>query len=230
MEDILTSNVFGALKYFSPESALVPFLSKASFAQGEKPFEDLSANVKVEYKFWPWVQESDCDGCEPDVLLRITCPNDRKFLVVVEAKYRPGKSSKEEAGEHPNDQLAREWENLKRLAEKELCEPLLIYLTADVSYPAQDIEASQRELANKNRGKARISWLSWRHLPALITDDSPEMLRDLAEVLRRLNLTFFQGFSTVEEHPSIQWTFSGPPVYFEWIYVSPEEPLRWRFQ
>lgn len=229
MEDILTSNVFGVLKYLPPGNVLVPFLSKASLPEGKWPLADLPADVKVEYEFWPWLEESGCDGCEPDVLIRIACSDGKKILVLIEAKYRSSKSSEEDEGERPNDQLAREWDNLSRLAARESAKPVLIYLTADVRCPVEDIEASQKELVSKRVEKAKICWLSWRHLPFLITDSSPEILRDLVGVLRRLNLTFFEGFSRVAAPARIQWTFSGKPARFDWTCLQIEE-LKWGFR
>ncbi|MFQ5802324.1 MAG: hypothetical protein ACE5JQ_05430 [Candidatus Methylomirabilales bacterium] len=230
MEDILTSNVFGVLKYLPPGSAMVPFLSKVKSPEGEQPLVDLPTDVKAEYEFWPWLEELDCNGCEPDVLIRITCPDGKKILALIEAKYHSSKSSDEGEEERLSDQLAREWDNLKRLAVRESAEPVLIYLTPDVGCPVADIRASQEELVNKRGEQARICWLSWRHLASLIADSSHEMLRDLVTVLRRLNLTLFEGFSRIEPHAGIQWTFSGKPVRFEWKCLQIDEPLKMEFR
>lgn len=252
MEDILTSNVFGILKYLPPGVALVPFLRKVSGPKGDYPLADLPLDIHVKYEFWPWLGKLDPTGCEPDVLLRIDCRDGKRILALIEAKYRSGKSSKEEEEESQSekstqeqsatvtvtpeinqlekpvkDQLSREWRNLRRLAGKESAEPVLIYLTADFACPTKDIEASQEALKGE---KGKISWLSWRHLPSLITDSHYGMLRDLAAVLRRLDLVFFEGFSKVDTPVHIQWGFSVEPVRFDWACPQIRESLQWRLR
>lgn len=230
MEDILTSNVFGVLKYLPPWDALVPFISKAKSTEGEQPLANLPKDVTAECEFWPWLQEPGCEGCEPDVLIRIGGPHSKKTLVLVEAKYRSGKSSDEGEDERPNDQLAREWDNLKRLAAREGAEPVLIYLTTDFAYPAADIESSQHESMTKRGERGRICWLSWRHLASVISRGRHKMLEDLVAFLRRLNLTFFEGFSRIDLLRAIQWKFTGVPVRFEWKSPWMEETVRWGFK
>jgi hypothetical protein len=130
---------------------------------------------------------------------------------LVEAKYRSGKSSEKDEGERPNDQLAREWGNLKRLAENEAAEPVLIYLTAGFCCPKTEIQDSQDELAKKGQGRANICWLSWRHLSPVIEKSTIQILKDLKAMLRHLNLTFFEGFSEVEVPATIEWRFPDRP-------------------
>lgn len=215
MEDILTSNVFGTFKYLPPQDALLPFLSNAALLNGEMPLASLPGHAEVKYKFWPRLEEPDCEGCEPDVLIFLKLPGgSEKKLILVEAKYLSGKSSEEGEGARPHDQLAREWDNLRALAARESAASLLIYLTADLSPPIEDIEASQKELEGKREQRGQICWLSWRHLRSLTRTSSHEMLRDLGEVLHHLNLTFFEGFSGVEAPRQLRWTFSGPSVHF----------------
>ena len=108
MEDILTSNVFGLIKYLPPSEALIPFLKQAEDPEGCRPFEDLSSGVVVEFEFWPMIEEAGCKRCEPDLILRIRDDNGLR-LVFVEAKYLSGKSSEEDFSfTEPCDQLARE--------------------------------------------------------------------------------------------------------------------------
>lgn len=122
MEDILTSNVFGLLKYLPPQEGLFPFLAQATTPPPRgNPLAFLSTTPgirqeDVTYQFWPlWSTHKEWRKCEPDVVLRITTP-EGKVAVLVEAKYRSGKSSEADEREDtpPNDQLAREWGYLLR--------------------------------------------------------------------------------------------------------------------
>ena len=230
MEDIHTSNVFGTFKYLPPQDGLLSFLGNAALPNEEMPLALLPEHTEVKYEFWPWLEEPDCERCQPDVLISLKLPGGtEKKVILVEAKYLSGKSSEEGEGQRPHDQLAREWDNLRALAARESAAPLLIYLTADLSPPIEDIEVSQKELEGKRKQRGEICWLSWRHLRSLTRTSSHEMLRDLGEVLHRLNLTFFEGFSRVEAPRQLRWTFSGPSVRFVWRSLVPAGSPVWRF-
>ena len=80
MEDILTSSVFGILRYLPAEKGLLPFLRKTQTIDGQpNPIDDLGDVADVKYRFWPTLKERgqlgetefECHPCEPDLLLRI---------------------------------------------------------------------------------------------------------------------------------------------------------------
>jgi hypothetical protein len=220
MEDILTSIVFDSLRYLPPENGILPFLANATTPDGLKPFAGRAlVGVSVEYKFWPGYSQPHCNGCEPDVELLITWPTGETTLLFIEAKYHSGKSSKEsddivdgEAQQPapPIDQLAREWQNLVSLATERNTEPLLVYLTGHVGCPQADIRGSQQVFKRKcpkALRKFNCVWLSWRHLHALTGDSSSESMKELKQLLERLNLQFFSGirFQPVTE---FSWNFA----------------------
>ena len=222
MEDILTSNVFGLLRYLPPEHGLLPFLAHASSHDGRKlempvPIPD----VEVDTEFWPPLAEQGCTRCEPDVLIRIAWPppDCRRFLVLVEAKYLSGKSSEaEESSTEPCDQLAKEWGNVESLARREGREPVLVYLTAAFGRPVEDIlRAAENHHRKTNRTSLPFTcyWLSWRHL-ALVAESRADLdssatasyiLEDLGEMLNRFDLVFFGGFSPHEPVSAMAWRF-----------------------
>lgn len=202
MEDILTSNVFGLLQYLRAEDGLLPFLARAEDHAGDTPLASLaSATIPsgraVEYNFWPPVQEADCFFCEPDVLLTIPTEGARDRLILIEAKYLSGKSSEaNDAEDKPTDQLAKEWDNLVHRAKEADADPILIYLTADIAYPAADIDASIKEFTEKRHptGPPTILWLTWRRITDVFGPSSDLMLQDLVHLVKRLNLVMFEGF------------------------------------
>ena len=221
MEDILTSNVFGLLKYLPPEEGILPVLARARAPSGQLPFQDIvgiARSIKVEYTFWPRYSERDAKGCEPDVQLLIYGEDTKRILVFVEAKYLSGKSSEEELGGHettqskpPVDQLACEWQYLVLLGERKKAEPILVYLTADIDIPHQDIETSREAFMRKcpaSRRPFECAWLSWRHISEAVKSSRSEAItNDLDALLERLNLVFFHGFSLPSGRESIQWRF-----------------------
>ena len=207
MEDILTSNVFGTFKYNPDRRPLVKFLLKARSAAGEPAFSVLPDNAEIHFDFWPWLDNA-AGQCEPDVLVRINYELE-KYLILIEAKLWSGKSLPSKLATNlgnqfnqlARDQLAREWLCLKSLAKNENACPKLIYLTADTVCPADEIIESQNALILNSGENGSMFWLSWRSLPTIL-DQFPEslMFHDLAESLRYLDLTFFEGFSSFQAH------------------------------
>ncbi len=223
MEDILTSIVLGSMKYFPPEKALMPFLSKAILASGERPFEDIDI-VSAKYKFWPQINENNCYACEPDAIITLLDKSKNKTIIMVEAKYQSGKSSYKDESDKPNDQLAREWSNLYRIANKYNANPYLLYLTADFGYPFDEINESQKELIQKNENEAQICWLSWRHF-SLIDFNDIELLSDISNILRyKYNLLFFENIS-INHINTILWRFI---IDFNWSINI--RSISWKFQ
>ena len=111
-EDILTSTVFGTLKYLKPDMALIPFIESAFlYNEGRTTlWEKLNSEgielrcyQKVNYIFWT----RNHNYGEPDLILVFSdhvhsCDD---LLIVVEVKFKSEKSGTDE-----NDQLVRYFE------------------------------------------------------------------------------------------------------------------------
>lgn len=233
MEDILTSNVFGLLKYVPAREGLLKYLALAEDTNGDQPLKCLSSlsdvtEKSIDYDFWPGWKETDCDACEPDVVITLRLPNENDLLVLVEAKYLCGKSSEaDEAYDTPTDQLAKEWDNLRSRAKAQGKAPSLIYLTAHYAYPHQDIKDAINEFKCKRPGASEpvIYWLSWRHLYKVCEDTNNTILNDLAFLLGRLNLKFFYGVKLDNVH--IPWSFQ---TVFDWQKYAEIMTINWRFE
>ena len=232
MEDILTSNVFGLLEYIQPEQGILKYLSLAEDGDGKRPLQYLSSlsevpHDSVEYEFWPWWEEANCYGCEPDVVIKLRIPDIQDLLVLVEAKYLSGKSSEADEGyDTPTDQLAREWDNLLVKANTSDERPLLVYLTAHYAYPFQDIKDAMSEFLSKRPDGVRpvIYWLSWRHLYTVCERSHHPILNNIKLLLDRLDLTFFNGIELDYVH--VTWSFE---IAFDWRTVSGIQKINWRF-
>jgi hypothetical protein len=227
LEDLLTSNVFGSAKYVPSEEALLPILATSIDINGNAPHIPVGAVSSVEYQFWPWVQEQSCKGCEPDVLVRIQFSNGKKMTTFIEAKYRSDKSSEATEAGSPTDQLAREWDNLARLADRENAIPFLLYITADMDLPNDSIAASRQEYVRKQKKDMNIFWISWRKLPNLLSSSRHQILKDLVEVLRRQELIFFEGIPKPEP-ADIEWTFKAE-THWNWSTFR-ECLIEWTFE
>ncbi len=111
MEDLLTSDTFGCMRYLPPETLLIPFLNKACSLWGNT-LSIPEKIVDVHCLFWPWINTINRKPCEPDVVIGFELHDNQMHLVMIEAKYNSGLSSEEDEGSNPNDQLARELDNL----------------------------------------------------------------------------------------------------------------------
>jgi hypothetical protein len=232
LEDLLTSNIFGSVKYVSKEFGLIPILSHAEREDGSTPFKQIAQVSDVKYEFWPLLKEKECYPCEPDILLKIYFENGEKLFIIIEAKYKSGKSSWADQSEKPYDQLAREWDNLVSLAKRKKAKPYILYVTAHTKFPNQDVESAAAEYIKKRSAKEQIeiAWISWRKLPKIFDNSPFEIIRDAVEILRRLGLTFFEGFPTIFPK-EIGWTFAFPGrdkiLDLNWIFTI--DKIYWRY-
>ena len=200
-EDVLTSSVFGLLRYL-PDPVLLDFLGCARRLDGSR-LETIELNDCIpDTEFWPsrpgWHRE-------PDVVLRFHKANGSMIQeIVVEAKYLSGKSGEAESngdplasdevgGCVPGDQLADElmlarsdW--ISRAVPGEY-PPILIYLTAGFTMPDEAIRCSVDALRRKE-AKNEVFWLGWWMLDEVLraADLSPSghvVAEDLRLLLHR---------------------------------------------
>jgi hypothetical protein len=199
-EDLLTSTVFGLLRYFSASDGIIPLMERARRAsisdkglmveQVETASERWLAvhqAVTCEVDFWP----SFGDEGQPDVLLTFRdAAMAPTHLVVVEAKLHSPKSGgldaeendeeaeadSEEETESP-DQLARYWRGVVRRAEQVRAECSLLYLTAHSVPPIQELADSLRACPGM-----RLGWLSWRDVWRVVRPLVQRTDRSLAAV------------------------------------------------
>jgi len=236
-EDLLTSNIFGCLRYIPHNKVLFPFLKRAQSLTGT-PI-DLPRSVRtVHYSFWPSLRSAGYARCEPDVVLGLETENNELHIIMVEVKYRSGPSSQENEDILPHHQLARELDQLGVVSCDDLrweiaIEPSsrkLVYLTEDFTMPKEDIGKASEEYLSKRHAKGEIHWLSWRSLPAILENSSLDehvsehriVMDDMLLLLQKKWLTLFSGVD-----PVTSW-FSLPEFYQEVInsYDWPDMDLR----
>lgn len=213
LEDILTSNVFGLLKYLPAEKGLLPFLAGAEDIDGEMPLaflSDVQGVTEHQYEFWPSWQKGDANSCIPDLVLRLAWPNAKPLLVVIEAKFHSEKSSFPDPNSAaPTDQLAKEWDNGVRVAQAGGREPWLVYITTNAGRPVRDLRESIDEYNAKRNDEQppRILWLSWRRISDVFWDSTDPILVDLVRLAKHLNLVSFSGFTPIDNVPIIKWRY-----------------------
>lgn len=111
---------------------------------------------------------------------------------------------------------------------------MLVYLTADVCMPQDEIAASVREYGDKQGDAGSpgpvIAWLSWRHLVEVVKEPDDPIKRDLSKLLERMGLFFYRGISEVRPLPADAWVFVAPSPGIEWGAGVVSDPLPWRFK
>ncbi|MDP3061942.1 MAG: hypothetical protein Q8O40_01830 [Chloroflexota bacterium] len=231
-EDLLTSNVFGCLRYVPPERALVPFLETAKL-DSKDVFRVQRPVIRAYWSFWPYLQSPDRKPCEPDVVIGLESEWG-VHLVMVEAKYFSDKSSFEDEGEHPKDQLARELDNLDILkpgdlgwrTQKEVTQKTLLYVTQDVAMPRNAIRESLSEYSRKRGKPGTIYWTSWRSLGSILEEQLQSLndeyqaavLNDIKQLLEKKGLWMFHGVipPAAVFNPKSFVFYIVPPSHYDW--------------
>ncbi len=203
-EDLLTSDVFGALRYLPPDEGLIRILYAAKRFSDGKCFEFSEGEVLRETLFWNRLKES-----EPDVILVF-----EKSVVFIEVKYLSSKSGhfSEELDAITNleaassDQLYREFVDLHNY-KGEFERRFLIYLSAHRRMPVEDIRAGSRAISVLDAKlmplfEMNAFWLSWYDVYTtvlqLIADQKDpyriQLLSDIKNLLFKKGFRYFQGY------------------------------------
>ncbi|OWZ84103.1 hypothetical protein CDO51_05150 [Natranaerobius trueperi] len=205
-EDLLTSIFFGFANYLDPNTFLKPFLSTAINYNGISL--DFSKITESRIFFWPTFYQSR----EPDVVIVLKDNDDKTTVIIVECKLYSGKSNieiKDQSSTLTGDQLVDQF----YLGESEILknkfdlpdnyEPYLLYLTAHLSYPGDDIEESLRAIHEdsiRQQFKDKLYWSNWQNAHHLIPTLSPyndteqTLLDDLKKFFENRRLFYFRGF------------------------------------
>ena len=229
-EDILTSTIFGALKYLRPHLTLIPFIESA-FLYNEKRTTlgqmlnaegiELRCFSEVEYMFWP---RNNTYG-EPDLslLFKSHIHGHEDFLLVIEAKFKSGKSGTEE-----NDQLVRYYEaiindignfSVPSISGFNGKKGYIVYITEAEAY--SDIAASSKLIESKYKEiNDHVFHLRWHQLYKTfetLKDFYPStekaIVEDLMKYLEKLGLRDFSGISFPTESLNEEFLLPGPMFY-----------------
>jgi len=218
MEDLLTSDVFGTMKYAGWEQGFMDWLRSAQRPwESGKNAEELFPNNKdikeVCYQFWPILR----NGKEPDLLIEIHEKGGSIAAVMIEAKYLSGPSNFDIEGEFTvaevsGDQIADQINyfpvSLGEANEKEINVRNHIYITAHFMCPIETFRDSRKKI---RRHDVSYFWLNWQNLPAFLEEKihkvdarTRSILADLLDLLKRKELVPFKGFQSSQlKHPSI---------------------------
>jgi len=199
MEDVLTSNVFGLLKYITSNEVLLEILRHAKTLTAKSFLDCVGFDLKTwtpEFLFWEQVGHYG----EPDLIIKFTKGIEPALILGVEVKYYSSKG-----GEGDDDQLRRYFDGMLEYASISKSTFLgLIYLT---KYPSRrEISESLSYITEKGATYAedKVFQLKWFEITAGIECQDLRkslaardrmILDDLSAYLRHKNLISFSEFS-----------------------------------
>ena len=231
MEDLLTSDIVGCMRYLPAQKTLIPFLQTARSLHS-KTIIIPSGVIRVHYSFWPWLKLSGRIPCEPDVVIGFETGDNNVHLIMVEAKYYSGLSSEEDERAEPNDQLARELDNLDVLScaalgwrpHLEIASRTLLFVTQDMGIPRALLARSLAEYTRKRHKSHDIYWVSWRFLPTILErslekETVPEniaVMEDMLKLLLRKRLVLFDGVGPITGYFALPDFYQLIPTKYSW--------------
>ena len=184
VEDLVTSNVFGFLKYADRGAYLLPVLQ--CFLHLDVSIDDVN---KADFRFWPVY----LDGTEPDLVLRVG-----NHYLLIEAKYL---SSFGQAHGDVKHQVERELMGGQAEAASERRAFLYVTVTVD----RRDEEEAKTAARRLSVPDDKLAFLHWKDVFAVIADVASRpfppnalMARDLLGVLERQGLSPYCGFSKLK--------------------------------
>lgn len=179
LEDQLTGDVFGTLRYIDYKYGLIPILMESYYISKLKERKYLKfnePNIK-NIRFWPWIVEA-----EPDLLIEMKENSNKPIIIQVEVKYYSGLSS----DDTPNDNV--EFSDKLKITEQSIntsrnqivrqirsltktypdYRRIQIYLTTDVVYPKELLSRVRIQLEKEELKDTELYWLSWHDIPPII--------------------------------------------------------------
>ena len=182
-EDIITSTIFGPLRYFEDQDI---YYFIRSIAGIENNLDDNNKlQVEADIDFWPSKIDTfnnERRSCEPDIVFNFDV-NDKKEIYIFELKWG--------AYSFSEDQIEREWQFFK--SPEEDATSYLIYL-------ANYVDTFNAIKASKNKNWKSLTWLNFLHKIKEIKHQShnPKLqhyLDDLISFLDCLDLRAFNSFT-----------------------------------
>ncbi len=199
LEDKLTGDVFGHLRYLPFHIGLKPILQACSFneeLQKKLFLQELEKEQNFEYKFWPYHKEG-----EPDLILESD-----NAIVLIEVKYKSRLSSDDDIEDSTlsNNQLSRESEILKRIKGNK--KPFLIFLAEKSDAATIYNQTLAKNQINKAVSFGYISWTTVLEELLIIKNEQqlafPNnlIINDTIALLQRKGFEKFKNFNVNVEN------------------------------
>jgi len=193
LEDKLTGDVFGHLRYLPPANGLIPILKTCRFKENhiERFHNLLNKQTKFEYRFWP----SYIEG-EPDLIIE-----SENLVILIEVKYLSGLSSDDEENdpELSRHQLSREARILNEIRKNK--KGYLIFLAKEEEAASIYNQTIKKENISNTIAFGYLSWSDvFEALQSSMNSLSEEsinylILSDILALLKRKGFERFKNFT-----------------------------------
>lgn len=257
-EDLLTSDVFGTLRYLPPRSGIIPFLCLAMEKTAPQSARDLNdmddEAIAVRYGFWP---HGRATGREPDVVIEISTPSGPAFAFTIESKYESGPSDIEREDQEVapgGRQLGDQFEDLLQpdpYTDMRLQAPIknrfLVYVTAHLRCPDETLSLARAQLEKRHSSgfidlsglssqiwQSNMLWASWADVWTVMKDLTFSAFpfdiisTDLMKLLERKGFRRFSGMRCCDELVIDGWGYFWSHNFFQDISI-PQLPGSGRF-
>lgn len=205
LEDVLTGNFFGTLRYLPIDIGLKPIMDAVTFVDivSNENFKHFIKNIKIQPNYLMWEKVNGKD--EIDLILDFG-----STIVGIEIKFKSGLSNYSEKELTKNEdkiinQLARYAKILKESYNEKKC--YLIFLAEQV----KDEKLYNQSLEDVNKYYLDgFGYISWQKIFKILEYQNPNsfpfnlVIHDLKEYLKSKNLNGFSGFDTVEPEITLQ--------------------------
>jgi hypothetical protein len=221
-EDVLTSTIFGNLRYFSNPNILINFLNKSLDINNNNL--ELENNQFFKICFWKkHFNDNERKYNETDLFLL-----NNNYEIIIECKYHSPLSEESEIIDDKEVYYSNQLIRYSKIIENSVKKKIVIFLTDD---PIMPIEIIKKTLTVPHiSNKIKIYWLSWSKLylslneykSDIISENEKILLNDLIEFLEKRKLISFIGF-TKYDCPNIsfykrKYDFQKINILFAWKY------------
>lgn len=229
LEDLLTSDVFGRLRYLESEEAIIPILERIKNSKTGQRFAglEIDPNQKVTYQFWPWI-----NNIEPDLILIVPLLRGKQMAVVVECKHKSGKSPRAVKDENitdklelaKSDQLVREYLLVEEL-KKQYDKAILLYITGHSAIPDEEIKESASLAASISNQTRKIFfettyWIGWVDIWSTLRDQLQALDANSQSAMiieDTVNLLSHHGYREFQQFPglNVEIATEQKPVWYD---------------
>lgn len=197
LEDKLTGDVFGVMRYLPFSLGLKQILNATTFADQQET--ELPTILAIEesfnYLFWPRYDEG-----EPDLILE-----SKNAIILIEVKYQSGLSSDDEIEdpEESRHQLARESQILNRIKGNK--EAFLIFLAKQSDAAPIYFKTLEKNKIHENIHFGYLSWstvletLVGIRTNGILSFPNDIIINDLIKLLRKKGFERFKNFKITSE-------------------------------
>ena len=221
-EDVLTSTIFGNLRYFSSNTLLNSFLSKARNLNSENFLASFSENLVI--NFWKkYASKQYSQINEPDLILE-----DENQVLIIECKYH---SPLDENFTEDDTQYMNQLLRYSSILDEYYCEKkkkTIIFLTLKDYNISEVFKRTQKKLSND----IGLYWLHWEDLftslkkdiNTIVVSGEKRLAQDLIDFLLLRQLKYFTGLNISSFNFS--WKYKKNKKY---IFSLKFEKKTWRY-